>query len=255
VSGTPSGRDHQRFQGLTYEDFRRRAADPALSPHERIGFPDEYRAGFDDRIVADIEARLPALTGRGRLVLDIGPGCGPVAAALIARCRERRHQLLLADSAEMLAQLPDEPFIHKKPGRYPAEATWLAEYRERVDAAIVYSVLHYIFAEGNVFDFLDRTLTLLAPGGRLLVGDVPNVSKRKRFFSSSAGIHHHQAFTGTGEIPSVSFNTPEPGQIDDSVVLSLLLRARAAGFDAYVLPQGDGLPMANRREDLLFCRP
>ena len=249
------GHDHERFQGLTYEDFRRRASDPALSPHERIGFPDEYRAGFDDRILADIEAKLPALGERGRTILDIGPGCGPVAAGLIARCRECRHQLVLADSGEMLEQLPDEPFIHKKPGRYPADSAWLLEYRERVDAAIAYSVVHYIFAEGSVFDFLDRTLALLAPGGRLLVGDVPNVSKRKRFFSSAAGIRHHRAFTGTDEIPGVTFNAPEPGQIDDSVVFALLMRARAAGFDAYVVPQAADLPMANRREDLLFCRP
>jgi hypothetical protein len=35
----------------------------------------------------------------------------------------------------------------------------------------------------------------------------------------------------------------------------MLGRARAAGFDAYVLAQPEALPMANRREDLLIRRP
>jgi hypothetical protein len=44
----------------------------------------------------------------------------------------------------------------------------------------------------------------------------------------------------------------EAGKIDDAVIVSLLLRCRLAGFDAYVLPQGPDLPMANRREDVLI---
>ena len=112
-----------------------------------------------------------------------------------------------------------------------------------------------VFAQGNVWEFLDRSLELLAPGGRLLIGDVPNLSKRRRFFSSEAGIAYHRRFTGGDEPPQVEWNRPEPRQIDDAVVLGLLSRARAAGFDACVVPQADELPMANRREDLLIYRP
>jgi hypothetical protein len=32
-------------------------------------------------------------------------------------------------------------------------------------------------------------------------------------------------------------------------------RCRAAGFDAYIVPQRDGLPMSNRREDIFVTRP
>jgi hypothetical protein len=248
--------DYERFQGLGYEDFRRLASDDSLSPHERIGFPDPYREGKDEAILADILGKLPALAERGRTIVDIGPGCGLLALRLIALCRERGHALVLIDSDEMLGRLPDAPGVIKMPGLYPRDTARLfEEYRERVDAVLTYSVLQYVFAEGNVFDFLDRTLTLLAPGGRLLAGDIPNVSKRKRFFASDTGIRHHQAFTGRVERPPVAFNTMEAGQIDDAVVAALLLRCRHAGFDAYVMPQEPGLPMANRREDLLVCRP
>ena len=43
------------------------------------------------------------------LVLDVGPGCSDLPRLLIDLCRQQRHHLLLCDSAEMLAHLPDEP--------------------------------------------------------------------------------------------------------------------------------------------------
>lgn len=155
----------------------------------------------------------------------------------------------------MLSRLPDEPFVKKIAAYYPQCEALFAEYRGKVDVFLTYSVLHYIFAESNPWNFLDRSLELLAPGGEMLIGDIPNTSKRKRFFSSPAGIEFHQNFTQTTEVPQVEFNRIEPGQIDDSVILSLLLRARCQGADAYVLPQREDLPMANRREDILIRRP
>jgi hypothetical protein len=98
-------------------------------------------------------------------------------------------------------------------------------------------------------------LSLLAPGGRCLVGDIPNISRRKRFFASEAGVRFHKAFMATEEAPQVEFNQLEPGQLDDAVLTGLLMRARAAGFDAWIVPQAPSLPMANRREDILVERP
>jgi len=68
-------------------------------------------------------------------------------------------------------------------------------------------------------------------------------------------VKFHQAFTGTNEKPEVSFNSVETGKIDDSVLIGIILRARAAGYDAYLLPQPSDLPMANRREDILIKKP
>ncbi len=80
-------------------------------------------------------------------------------------------------------------------------------------------------------------------------------SKRKRFFNTANGIRFHQDFTGTKEIPQVSFNSVERGKIDDAVLIGLLARGRNQGFDVYLLPQNDKLPMANRREDILVRKP
>ena len=248
--------DPNRFAGLKYEDFKALAKDQSLSRYEKIGFPDSYREGKEEAIFADIKRKLTGLDQRGRTVLDIGPGCSGLAFMLIDHCRRQGHKLLLVDSQEMLDHLPDEPFITKVPARFPDECRWLTEqHAGRVDALLCYSVLHYIFAEGNLFDFLDSALALLAHGGQMLLGDIPNLSKRRRFFSSPAGIQFHRDFTGTNETPSVEFNTLESGQIDDAVITSILMRSQASGFDAYCLPQPDELPMANRRDDILIRRP
>ena len=247
---------YSRFKSLTYEGFRKLAGESSLSRHEKIGFPNSYREGYEERIHADIETKLSRLGRKRQTVLDIGPGCSRLPEMLIDVCRRQDHTLILADSPEMLAYLPDEPFIQKLPGQYPQDSgMFLDAHAGKINVILTYSVFHYIFAEGGVFDFVDRSLALLAPGGQMLIGDIPNKSKRNRFFSSEAGIRFHQQFTGTNEVPHVTFNALERGEIDDAVVLAIVMRCRSAGFDAYVVPQACDLPMANRREDILITRP
>ncbi|HEX4183827.1 MAG TPA: hypothetical protein VHY34_11280, partial [Caulobacteraceae bacterium] len=191
------------------------------------------------------------------LIIDIGPGCAGLPRMLIDLCRERGHTLMLADSEEMLSQLPDVPGVTRKlPGRFPANQATLARAAGRPAGAILcYSVLHYIYVDSNLFDFIDALVALLAPGGRALIGDIPNHSKRRRFFASEAGQRFHQAFTGSSEPLVVPFNEPAPGKIDDAVLIGLMQRAQAAGCDAYLVPQAADLPMANRRDDLIIGKP
>jgi hypothetical protein len=248
--------DLNRFKHVRFDDFRRMAQDSTLSEYEKIAFPDSYRAGYGDTIFADIRRKLTHLDKREQTILEIGPGCSDPAHLMINLCRQQGHTLILVDAAEMLALLPDEPFIVKIAAYFPDECQPLFDaYTGKIDVINCYSLLHTIFAEGNIYRFLDQSLTLLAEGGQFMIGDIPNISKRKRFFSSETGIRFHQNFMHTSETPSVQFNMIEAEQIDDAVLLSLLMRARAAGFDSYLLPQSSDLPMANRREDLLICKP
>jgi hypothetical protein len=247
--------DHNPFANIDFEDFRRLAKDESLSKYERIGFPDSYRSGFEELIFFDIRNKLSNLDNGQRQILDIGPGCSDLPGMLINLCREKSHILTLIDSAEMLGHLPDEPFIEKIAALYPNCPDAISGLQGKVDVILCYSVLHYILVDVAFFRFLDTSLSLLAPGGQMLIGDIPNISKRKRFFASETGVRFHQSFMKTAERPDVKFNQIESDQIDDAVVYALIQRARLAGFDAYVLPQNPGLPMANRREDILIVRP
>jgi len=243
------------FAKIGFEDFRRLAQDQSLSKYERIGFPDHYRAGYEAAIFADLRTKLTNLDKSGQTVLDIGPGCSDLPIMLIDHCRGHQHRLHLMDSAEMLAHLPDDASVSKHPALFPNCPDFVAGHQGTVDAILCYSVLHYALIDVAFFRFLDVSLSLLAPRGQFLIGDIPNISKRKRFFASETGIRFHQEFMQTADQPEVRFNQIEHDQIDDAVVMALLQRARAQGFDAYVLPQNPALPMANRREDILIARP
>jgi hypothetical protein len=244
------------YDNLDFDAFRALAGDPSLSRHEKVGFPDNYRQGKEEAIFRDVVAKLGSLQRHGARVIEVGPGCSQLPVMLAGRCAELGNELIWVDSAEMLALLPDAAHVRKLPGRFPqAVFPELHRLAGGVDAIIAYSVVQYVFAEGNVFQFLDTCLALLASGGELLLGDVPNQTMRKRFFASPAGIATHKRYTGRDELPEVQFNRLEPGQIDDGVVLALLARARAQGFHAWVLPQSSDLPMANRREDILIRKP
>ena len=248
--------DFSKFEDITYESFRRRATDPSLSPHEKVGFPDAYRAGKESLIFDDITSKLTRLALRRQVVVDIGAGCGGLAMLVMERCAEQGHRLVQVDSPEMLALLPQAPNVERVAGRFPDECNeLLEELHGRAHCVLAYGVLPSVFVESNVFEFVDRALELLAEGGQLLLGDLANISKRKRFFASETGVRFHQEFMGTSERPDVAFNVVEPGAFDDAVVFAIVSRCRSAGFDAYVVPQRDGLPFANRREDILVNRP
>ncbi len=254
VSG--SAIDFSKFEDITYESFRRRATDPSLSVHEKIGFPDGYREGKETLILEDIASKLTRLTLRHQTVIDVGAGCGGLATLLMKRCAEQGHRLVQVDSPEMLRLLPEAPNVERVPGRFPDDCRELLDnLRGRTHCVLAYGVLPCVFVESNVFQFVDRTLELLAHGGQLLLADLPNLSKRKRFFASETGVRFHQEFMDTSDRPEVAFNVVEPGAFDDAVVLAIVSRCRSAGFDAYVVPQRDGLPFANRREDILVTRP
>jgi hypothetical protein len=244
-----------RFVNIGFEDFKELARDERLSKYERIGFPDAYRQGHEEAIFLDIRRKLNQLDDSGRVVVDIGPGCSDLPRMLIDHCRNRSHQLTLIDSEEMLRLLPEADDVTRLAGRFPDRVDGLDSLAGRVDVLLCYSVLHYVLVDVAFFRFLDTALSLLAPGGQFLIGDIPNISKRKRFFASETGIAFHRRFMQTDDAPEVQHLRIEHDQIDDAVVFALVQRARAAGFDAYVLPQDASLPMANRREDILIVRP
>jgi hypothetical protein len=176
---------------------------------------------------------------------------------IAARGAAGQH-LVLVDSPEMLALLPDASHVTKIPGRFPQEcAAALAGALPPAgaDVVITYGVLQSVYFEANPFAFVDAVAALLAPGGAALVGDVANLSKLRRFLSSAAGRAFHRSYMRSDNDPQVAAFDSDPTRLDDGVLVGLMLRMRGAGYDAYLLPQPASLPVSNRREDLLILRP
>lgn len=245
---------YKRFMNIGFTDFKTLAEDESLSDNEKIGFPDSYRDGFDHYILEDINLKLGQVKQDDR-VMDIGPGCGPLAVSYINKCIDQSASITLVDSEEMLRQLPNHNCIDKLSGFYPDDVMKVLQQGQLFNKILCYSVFQYINLESQIYRFLDQTLNLLAPEGQFLLADIPNYSMRQRFFQSEKGQRFISKIPDFDERErAIKAELPD-GEIDDSLVISLITRARSRGFHAYILPQSSVLPMSSRREDLLFVCP
>lgn len=248
--------NYGRFKVLNYQDFRLMANDQSLSKYEKIGFPDNYRQGKEESIFRDIIQKLGLNDVQNKVtILDIGPGCTDLPLMMMEFCRRNDFPLLLVDSEEMLNILPKDENVLTFPGCFPSDfSSLINDYKQKVDYIICYSVLHCVFYESCIYKFIDSAVTLLKPGGKLLLGDIPNISKRTRFFSTPTGVKFHQKFTNSNSLPDINHFELKPAMLDDSVIFSILQRYRNLGFETFVMAQPVDLPMSNRREDILICR-
>jgi hypothetical protein len=248
--------DFERFRDLRYRDYKIMAKDESLSKYQMIGFPDSYREGKEEYIFADIISKLGVDTDeKGLTFLDIGPGCTDLPHMLINFCNKHQNRLLVVDSEEMLNKLPNKDSLLKFPGYFPDDSSVLIDkFQNSIDYIICYSVLHVVFYQTCVYKFIDSAVSMLKPGGKLLIGDIPNLSKRRRFFSTDSGISFHQEFSKSNTLPVVNHYELEPSKIDDSIIFAILQRYRGFGFETYLLPQNRNLPMYNRREDVVICK-
>jgi hypothetical protein len=244
-----------KLENLTYKKFSELASDKELSKYERIGFYNHIRRGKEGNIFKDILSKLSNLDKKNQTIIDIGCGCSDLPLILIEHCRKHKHKLILIDSQEMLDHLPNEKFIIKIAGQYPNELTdFIKEYKNKADVVISYSVFHYVFEELPYMQFIDKTLSLLSDGGQFLLGDLPNNSKKNRFFSSEAGIKFHQKNNNTKTKPILNHNEIPFNIIDDGAIFGILQRARLSGFESYLVPQSCTLPMSSRRDDILITK-
>ena len=237
---------------ITYETFKDMASDKELSKYEKIGFPNDYREKYEESIFNNINTIL-RLDREEIIFFDVGCGCSELPKLIIKNAIKNRQNLYMVDSEEMLVHLPNKDNMVKISGKFPDEIN-LPEYQNKVDAIVLYSVLQHIVLDMNPFYFIDEAVKLLNDGGRLLIGDIPNISKRNRFFASNTGLKFHQNFTKTNTSPEYEFNTLIEDKIDDSLVFAILSRYRNAGFETYLLEQPIDLPMRNRREDILIVK-
>jgi hypothetical protein len=245
------------YDSLTYESMRQLALDDSVGDSERVGFPSAYREGREECIVEDIAGKLTNMEREGQTFIEVGSGYSQLTQQIISRLSRKNTRMIFSDSEEMLSLIPRHPLIDLVPGPFPANWNEMSRWEGSADMVLCYSVTQMVCKAGNVLEFADRLAMLLRSGGQLLIGDLPNDSKRARFFSSEEGRRFHREFAARhhlqGEMPR-SFLHPEPGSLDDAFVISFLTRFRSQGYEAYVMPQHPNLPFANRREDILIVK-
>lgn len=237
----------------SFEDFKNLAANKNLKDFEKVGFEECHRKDKEKNIFSDIVAKLNINCDDGRNIMDIGCGCSKPVKMLAKYAKKHNHTLYLVDSKQMLDNISDEKNIVKIPHKFPNGYDFNL-FANKMDFVIVYSVLSMIVYYENIINFIDSCVELLKSGGRLLIGDIQNLSKKKRFLSSQSGIKFHQKWSQSSEIPNIKYNVLEKQMIDDSVIFLILQRYRNFGYETYLLEQSENLPLNNTREDILIVK-
>ena len=127
---------------------------------------------------------------------------------------------------------------------------------------LCYSVLHYLADSEEVFIFVEKALELLAPGGKALFGDIPNKSTLERFINSERGKQFEsewqELMKKEAATPSHNIDIEIDERLvifDDDLVVDILKKTRAKGYQTYIYPQPPELPFGHTREDIIIFNP
>ena len=216
-----------------FDYYKEKATDSSLTDTEKCG---RYLKQKDDElnIFEDVCSKLSALTEKDTLIIDIGCGCSDPVKRLIENSQTYKNNLVLVDSEEMLSLLPNLDNITKVNTHFP-DQSFVEAYQNKADAIIVYSVFHCVYLESDFIMFTDSLVKLLNNGGTLLLADLPNATKKKRFLSSDEGKAFHKEWSGEETMPEVNWNQFEAGSLDDSLVMMLMMRYRQMGYETYLV--------------------
>ena len=231
----------------------------AKAGHDALAMSGRYRsqAGAEKHIVRDIAAKLEAASGND--LLEIGCGAGNLLIPLsfmVDSAVGIDHPEVIAQ-AQKRASLANLSYIA---GPFPQNAP-----QRQFDRILIYSVIHYLPDMAQVTDFVMAATGMLARGGRMLIGDIPNSGLKQRFLASDFGIAFQKQWEAarqqTGEsgkdaeIAGVFAGRKSVGTLDDAMILALAGKIREAGLHAYIERQHPDLPFGHTREDILVIRP
>lgn len=233
-----------------YEYYKQRAAqesDPTKIAG-RYGFQREA----ERRIVLDVATKLD-LAPSDRL-LDIGGGPGNLAIPLSFMVAK----VCVVDNPEALKMLRARVGLSSNIGTIEGDFD-TAMIGEEFDKILIYSVVQCLPDLDAIKNFLTKAMRHLVPGGRMLIGDLPNISHKQRFSRSKRAAAVERSWSarmkeedrsdsGEGRQSEVTIRSTT---IDDVSILELLKYLRSLGAESYLLPQPCGLPFGLTREDIV----
>lgn len=205
-------------------------------------------------IPADVVKKLSIASGQSLLEIGCGPGTIlKELAPLVSRAVGIDHTDVVA-VAKKHCKGTDIEFVA---GGFPDVCL-----NETFDRILVYSVIQYQSTMEGLFHFMDVALALLNRGGKLLIGDIPNTDRVRRFRKSEEGQRFEVEWSAQKEQelttyrdPFILFSDAITLRFDDARVHEIVSHYRERGYRVSILTQLPNLPYGHTREDILIELP
>ena len=129
--------------------------------------------------------------------------------------------------------------------------------KKKFNKVLAYSLIHYMKDKNQLKKFIKKLLDLTSSNGIILIGEIPNISMKKRFLKSKIGKEINKKFLHNlnklKQKYTSQFNYNEKFiQIYDKEIRFMINYCNQIGVDAYVLPIKKGLPFSYTRVNLLI---
>ena len=234
-----------------------RALADSESPAIRSG-RSAYHGEIESFIWEDIQHKLHFKDNQR--ILDLGCGCGNIVNWLIDYSIKHNCNLSLMDDEKIIDKINiDSSNVLKFKG-YFLKDFGANYFKEQFDIIIVYSVLSCV---EDAAMFVLSLAKLLNEDGEMLIGDIPNQSKKARLLTSVKGSNFEREyrkmppedkplFDSYADYFSSLEDTEAGILLDDDFLLMLISKLRKLGYDTYLVPQSAKLPYNVTREDLLI---
>ena len=207
-------------------------------------------------IIGDVINKLKL--DKADVLLDIGCGAGIITLPLACVV----NQVYGIDNPAIINKLKDEAKRYYNCEFYAGE--WLKEefFFKNITKIVAYSVLHYLRSIDDVIRFIDKAILLLPEQGKLLLGDIPNTDKKKRFLQTDFGKNFDKEFKKSSRVMNQEENIRDSlfaakestVEFNDKSIYFIMEHYRQLGHEVYVLPQDPYLPFGYTREDLLIVK-
>jgi cyclopropane fatty-acyl-phospholipid synthase-like methyltransferase len=235
---------------ITFENYSHIASLPDVNNTEAAGRL-VFQQEAERKILPDILVKLD-LKATDTL-LEIGCGPGNLLVPLSGFCAKAAG----IDNQGAITRLKNRFAKDAQISCIPGNFLDMNLPATHFDKILIYSVLHYLSNRDEAINFIERALSILRPGGRMLLGDVPNISKKSRFVNSKTGqkvaknwVEQMKEAGGYHPLEKIESDS-QLITFDDALVLDLMAFIRGKGFETFLLPQPIDLPFGGTREDIL----
>lgn len=218
--------------------------------------------GVELDIITDILSKIDLQNEQN--LLDIGCGYGLLTEYLINTVITQNINATLIDIPEIINLIKKNLNVESgnivfKEGYFPEVYNGI--YDEKFDRILVYGVLHY---SDDPYLMIDLIVSMLKPYGKVMFGDLPNISKKGRFLSSQNGISFESKYRNLSKellpkfknhnefVDSMKLDNNYYSKIDDNFIINVIKKYSDLGYDVYLLPQNNKLPFCHTRLDLII---